>query len=168
MTRNIHGKKDASFASIDSKSSSISEKSRTIPKGRLVPCTAPRNSFKWQLDETGSITAATKNRTGTSSFFVRRAWSMLVARSYRRRTHACSFSRLFRREREEGLRARVLRHSTEHIADIVKASLLSRSARRVAIKTPCRSYVQNVHNSSCRFFSYENLSFFFSLSITLV
>lgn len=75
---------------------------------------------------------------------------------------------VFLKEREEGLRARVLRHSTEHIADIVKASLLSRSARRVAIKTPCRSYVQNVHNSSCRFFSYENLSFFFSLYYSFI
>lgn len=111
----------------------------------LVPCTAPRNSFRRQLDETGSITVAAKNRTGTSSFFVRRAWSVFVAASSRR-TRALVFSSLSRRK--EGPRARVLRHSTEHTADIVKASLSSVLPDRLPLWPLARSYVQNVRNSS--------------------
>lgn len=98
----------------------------------------------------------TVRERAASSYDVRGLCSLLVPSTYSR---VLVFSSL-KGEKEEGLRARVLRHSTEHIADIVKASLLSRFARRVVIKTPCRSYVQNVQNS-CRFSRRKSISLFF-------
>lgn len=68
----------------------------------------------------------TVRERAASSYDVRGLCSLLVPSTYSR---VLVFSSL-KGEKEEGLRARVLRHSTEHIADIVKASLLSRFARR--------------------------------------
>lgn len=101
----------------------------------------------------------TVRERAASSYDVRGLCSLLVPSTYSRVLVFSSF-----KGEKEGLRARVLRHSTEHIADIVKASLLSRFTRCVVIKTLCRSYVQNVQNSWCRFSRRKSIFLFFFFS----